>query len=151
VAKGWPKVGGVMKVSDKMTKDMITVSSTATAAEAAKKMQSEKVGSVLVLDGGSLRGLVTDRQIATKVVAAGMDPGKVKVSEFMTKNPVTISPEQEIHEAGKIIGENGYRRVPVVKDGKLVGVISVADLAEHAVTCNLCMQNIFRELKKAER
>ncbi len=124
---------------------------TATAAAATKKMRSENVGEVLVLEGGLLKGLVTDRQLATKVVAAGRDPSKVKVDEFMTKNPTSISPAREIHEAGKIIGEHGYRRVPVLEGGKPVGVISVADLADHAATCNLCMQNIFKELKKAEK
>ncbi len=140
-----------MRVSEVMTKDIVAIGMTATAAEAAKEMQSKNVGEVLVLDGGFLKGLVTDRQIATKVVATGRDPLKVKVEEFMTKNPISISPEKEIHEAGKIIGEHGYRRVPVLEDGKPVGVISVADLADHAATCNLCMQNIFKELKKAEK
>jgi CBS domain-containing protein len=94
-----------MKIGEKMTKNVVTVGITATAAEAAKKMQSENVGTVLVLDSSLLKGLVTDRQIATKVVAAGKDPTRVNVSEFMTKNPVSINPEMEIHEAGKIIGE----------------------------------------------
>lgn len=140
-----------MKVGEKMTKNMVTVNIMATAAEAAKKMQSEKVGTVLVLDGWLLKGLVTDRQIATRVVASGKDPAKVGVSEFMTKNPVTVSPEMDIHEAVKIIGSHGYRRIPVLEGEKPVGIISTADIAEHAQTCNLCMQNIFRELKKAER
>jgi CBS domain-containing protein len=144
-------IGDVMKVSEKMTKNVVTMGMTATAAEVAKKMQSENVGTVLVLDSGLLKGLVTDRQIATKVVAAGKDPAMIIVSEFMTKNPVTINSEMEIHEAGKIIGGQGYRRVPVVENGKPVGIISIADIAEHALTCNLCMQNIFKELKKAER
>ncbi|MDD1752393.1 MAG: CBS domain-containing protein [Methanotrichaceae archaeon] len=140
-----------MNVEDKMTKSMVTVNISATAAEAAKKMASEKVGTVLVLDGGVLKGLVTDRQIATKVVASGKDPSKVLVSEFMTNDPVTVSPEMDIHEAVKVIGTHGYRRIPVLKDGKPIGILSVADIAEHAKTCNLCMQNIFKELTKSER
>jgi CBS domain-containing protein len=140
-----------MKVKDMMTKNMVTISATATAEEAAKKMQSEKVGTVLVLDKGLLKGLVTDRQITTKVVAAGKNPSNVMLSEIMTRSPVTVSTEMEIHEAGRLIGEHGYRRVPVVEGEKPVGIISVADIAEHAKTCNMCMQNIFRELQKAER
>ena len=140
-----------MKVKDMITKNMVTISATATAEEAAKKMQSEKVGTVLVLDKGLLKGLVTDRQITTKVVAAGKNPSNVMLSEIMTRSPVTASTEMEIHEAGRLIGEHGYRRVPVVEGEKPVGIISVADIAEHAKTCNMCMQNIFRELQKAER
>ena len=56
-------------------------------------MAAEKVGTVLALDGGLLKRLVTDRQIATKVVASGKDPAKAGVSEFMTKDPITVSPE----------------------------------------------------------
>jgi len=139
------------KVEEKMTRDMVTMNITATAAEAANKMASEEVGTILILDDGSLKGLVTDRQIATKVVASGKDPAKIRVSEFMTKDPVTVSPEMDIHEAVKIIGMYGYRRIPVLEGDKPVGIISIADIAEHAKTCNLCMQNIFKELKKAER
>ncbi len=140
-----------LKVEEKMTKSMVTVNISATAAEAAKKMASEKVGTVLVLDGGLLKGLVTDRQIAIKVVASGKDPSKVLVSEFMTKDPVTVSPEMDIHEAVKLIGSQGYRRIPVLEGGKPIGILSVADIAEHAKTCNLCMQNISKELTKSER
>jgi CBS domain-containing protein len=94
---------------------------------------------------------VTDRQIVTKVVAAGKDPARVTVNEIMTKDPAIISPEKDIHEAGQIMGEQGYRRVPIVGDGKLLGIISIADLAEHALSCKLCIEDILREAKKAER
>ena len=114
-------------------------------------MKSENVGIPLVLDGGLLKGLVTDRQIATKVVAAGRDPARVNVNEFMTKNPITIDPGMEIHEAAKIMGSQGYRRIPVVEEGKPVGIISVADIVGHALTCSVCMQNISKELMKSER
>ncbi|MDD1758753.1 MAG: CBS domain-containing protein [Methanotrichaceae archaeon] len=134
-----------------MTKSKVTVNISAAAAEAAKKMASEKVGTVLVLDGGSLKGLVTDRQIAAKVVTSGKDPAKVLVSELMTKDPVTISPEMDIYEAVKLMGSQGYRRIPVSAGGKPIGILSVANIAEHAKTRNLCMQNIFKELMKAER
>jgi predicted transcriptional regulator len=69
----------------------------------------------------------------------------------MTKDPVTVSPEMDIHEAAKFIGSQGYRRIPVLDGGKPIGIRSVADIAEHAKTCNLCMQNVFKELAKAER
>lgn len=140
-----------MKVEERMTKSLIFVDVSATAEEAAKKMQSENVGTVLVSDKdmlGVLKGLVTDRQIVTKVVAAGKKPSEVKVIDFMTKDPATISPDADIHEAGKIMGEYGYRRLPVIREGEPVGIISVADLAEHAKTCELCTQNIMKELQK---
>jgi CBS domain-containing protein len=109
------------------------------------------VGTLLVLDGGSLKGLVTDRQVVTKIVAERKDPNRITVNEFMTKNPVIISPDKDIHQAGRIMGEQDYRRVPVVDSGKLLGIISIADLAEHAMSCKPCMQDILQEAKKAER
>jgi CBS domain-containing protein len=140
-----------MKVSESMTKNPITVESSATAKEVATKMKEEKLGTVLVTDKGRLKGLVIDRQIITKVVAAGKDPAKVKVSEFMTESPVTVSPDMDIEEASQIIGEKGYRRIPVVENEKPVGIISVADIVEHAKTCTSCMTNIFSEAVKAVR
>ena len=71
-----------------------------------------------------LKGLVTDRQIATKVVASGRDPAKVEVSQFMTKDPVTVSPEMDVHEAVEIMGSQGYRRIPVSEGGKPIGILS---------------------------
>jgi len=134
-----------------MTKNIVAVDVSATAEEAAKKMQSEMVGTVLVLDKGLLKGLVTDRQIVTKVISGGKNPSKTLVADFMTHNPETVSPNTDIHEAGRIMGEHGYRRVPVVEAGKPLGIISIADIAEHAKTCNLCAQSIMKELQKAEK
>ncbi len=140
-----------MKVSESMTKNPITVESSATAKEVAEKMKEENIGTVLVTDKGRLKGIVIDRQIITKVVAAGKDPAKVKVSEFMTESPVTVSPDMDIEEASRIIGEKGYRRIPVVKNEKPVGIISVADIVEHAKTCTSCVDNILSEAVKAVR
>ena len=140
-----------MKVKDAMTKNVVAVNASATAEEAAKKMNSENVGTVLVMDKESLTGLVTDRQIITKVIASGKNPSGVRVTEFMTRNPMTVAPEMDIHEAGKIMGEHGYRRVPVVEGGRPVGIVSIVDMAEHAKTCDLCSEYIMRELQKSER
>ena len=140
-----------MKVSEIMTKNPIMVNPSATTKDVAEKMKKENVGTVLVTDKGRLKGIVIDRQIITKVVAAGKDPAKVKVSEFMTESPVTSSPDMDIEDASRIIGEKGYRRIPVVENEKPVGIISVADIVEHAKTCTACMTNILCEAAKAER
>lgn len=139
-----------MIVSEIMTKNLVTVGIASAVSEAAKKMLSENVGTVLVTDKGQLKGLVTDRQIATKVVGTGKDASKVKVSDFMTEDPVTCSSDMEICEAAKIMGENKYRRIPAVEGEKLVGILSIADIAEHAKTCNKCMQNILNEVARED-
>lgn len=140
-----------MKVSERMTKEPVMVDASATAKEVAEKMRKENIGTVLVEENGRLKGIVTDRQIATKVVAAGKDPAKTRVSEFMTKNPVTGNPDMEMEDITKIMGERGYRRIPIVEGERLVGIISAADIVEHARTCNTCMGNIFNEVAKAQR
>ena len=74
-----------MNVGEVMTKNLVTVSAASMAADAAKKMLSENVGTVLVTDKDQLKGIVTDRQIAARVIGAGKDASKVKLSDFMTK------------------------------------------------------------------
>ncbi len=138
-----------MKVSEIMTKDLVTVDPSSMAMDAAEKMQAENVGAVLVADGDHLRGIVTDRQITTKVVASGLDPAEIPVTDIMTKNPVTASPDMELEDATRIMGDNRFRRVPVVKDERLVGIISTADIAAHARECNVCINNILNEVAKA--
>jgi CBS domain-containing protein len=145
------KVSESMKVSDKMTRNLVTVNPMSTARDAAKKMLSENVGTVLVLDQGMLKGLVTDRQITIKVVAAGEDPARFKISEFMTTNPLTCSPDMGMCEVARMMGEHGYRRMPVVEGNKPVGIISVADIADHAKSCNLCTEGILKAVSKAQR
>ncbi len=145
------KVSESIKVSDKMTRDLVTVDPMATAKDAAAKMRSENVGTVLVVDQGTLKGLVTDRQIATKVVASNENPAALNVSEFMTKNPLTTRPDTGICEVAMMMGEHGYNRMPVVEGNRLVGIISVADIAEHAKGCNLCTEGVLKAVSKAER
>ncbi|MCX9012053.1 MAG: CBS domain-containing protein [Candidatus Methanoperedens sp.] len=140
-----------MKVSERMTKEPITVDPSATAKDASERMKKENIGVVLVAEGDQLKGLVTDRQIATKVVAAGKDPAQTRVSEIMTENPVTASPDMIICDATEIIGENGFRRLPVVENDRLVGVLSEADITLHARNCDSCTENIFSEIEKAEK
>jgi CBS domain-containing protein len=138
-----------MKVSERMTEKPVTVDTSATAKEVARIMKEENIGTVLVTEGDRLKGIATDRQIATKVVAVGKDPEKTRVSEFMTEDPVTASPDMIICEAAEIMGENGFRRIPVVENQKVVGILSAADVAIHARTCNACMENLFSEVEKA--
>lgn len=140
-----------MKVSERMKKHLVTVSDTAMASEAAEKMKSENVGTVLVIHDGQLRGIVTDRQITTKVITEGKDPAKIRVSDFMTKNPVTANPDMKICDVTQIMGDKGYRRIPVVEDERPVGILSIADIVEHARTCTACTKNILNEVSKSEK
>lgn len=137
-----------MKVSERMTEKPVTVDASATAREVARIMKEKNIGTVLVTEGDSLKGIANDRQIAIRVIAEGKDPETTTVSEFMTRDPVTASPDMIICDAAEIMGENGFRRIPVVEDERVVGILSAADVAMHARTCNLCMENLFSETGK---
>ncbi len=118
-----------MNVSDIMTREPSTLAPKATLGEAATIMKQEDCGSVPVVEGGRLIGIVTDRDIVVRVVAAGKDPKTASVSEAMTADPVTIAPGASIDEAQRVMADRQIRRLPVVEDGRLVGLVVIGQLA----------------------
>ena len=121
-----------MKVRDLMSYPIVTVLPEATVLEAVRKMGREKKGSLLVARGGLLKeclGIVTTSLIFHRVFAEGRDPGRVSVSEIMTQGPlVTIDLNASTEEAARMMREHGIRRLPVMKEGALVGIITSKDL-----------------------
>ena len=115
-------------VSDVMTGEPRTVSPEATVADAAKKMLEEDVGSLPVLDDGLVVGIVTDRDLALRVVATGRDPRLTTVQEIATPDPHVAWPGETLDEAYERMAAWRVRRLPVVDDGHLVGILSQADL-----------------------
>jgi len=122
------------QVRELMTKNPRTVKPDSTAADAAKLMRDEDTGVVPIAEGdGRLVGVVTDRDIAIRIVADGKDPGSTKVTDFASQNLVTIDPQQELDEVLRLMAKHQVRRLPVVEeDGKLVGIVAQADIARHA-------------------
>ena len=113
-----------------MTPDPTTVEPGTTAQEAARIMKSEDVGSLPVVEGGRLEGMVTDRDLAIRVLAEGAS-ADTAVAEIASKNLATIDPEQSLEEAARLMAEHQIRRLPVVEeDGKLVGILAQADVAQ---------------------
>jgi CBS domain-containing protein len=100
--------------------------------EAAQRMASEDVGSLPVVEGGQLVGMVTDRDLALNVVAKALDPSTVTVSQVATRNPVVASPDEPLDAALQRMAEEQIRRLPVVDDGRLVGILAQADVARVA-------------------
>lgn len=140
------------KVSYIMQTNLVTVSPRANIYEAAKLMDEENVGTVLVVNGEKkLLGLVTDRQIVTRAIAQKRDLSTTTVEEIMTRWPMTIFPETTCKEALDIMGDYGYRRLPVEKDGKLVGIISLSDLAPIAEFDDECIESMVKELSDDAR
>ena len=121
-----------MKVRDLMSYPIATVRPEATVLDTVKRMAAEKKGSVLVARDGLLKeclGIVTTSQIFLKVFAEGRDPSQVSVSEIMTPSPlVTIDLDASTEEAARLMRGANIRRLPVMKDGALVGIITSKDL-----------------------
>jgi len=118
-----------MKVRELMTKDPATVDSGATLGEVAMLMKQRDCGSIPVVEGGRLIGIVTDRDIVIRAVAAGKDPKTLRVNEVMSADPVTVGPNEDIKQAEKVMADRQIRRLPVVDDGALVGIVVTAQIA----------------------
>ena len=119
-------------VRDVMTAGVRTVSPSQSLAEAAEVMKGEDVGSVPVVQEGRLAGIVTDRDIVTRAVAERRDPQTVKVDEVASRELVTVDPEQDLDEALALMARHQVRRLPVVEEGQLVGMLAQADVALEA-------------------
>jgi CBS domain-containing protein len=118
-----------MKVSDLMTSQPATVGPDDPCAKAATLMREEDCGAIPVVKGGKLIGIVTDRDITIRAVAEGRDPKTTKVSEVMSADPVTVTPDTDADEARRVMAEHQVRRLPVVDDGHLLGIVVTAQLA----------------------
>ncbi len=117
------------QVKDVMTADPITVEVDEQVVEAAKRMRDAAVGSMIVMDGNRIHGIVTDRDIAVRVVAEGADATRMQVREIASDEPFTLEPGSSIDDAVQMMSQHAVRRLPVVEDGRPVGIVSLGDLA----------------------
>ena len=121
---------GGPKVHEVMTDKPRCVTPETPVSEAARLMKSEDVGSLPILDGDKLAGVVTDRDIVLRAVAEEKDPRGMPVREVASREIVTIRPEEDLSEALKLMASYQVRRIPVVdEDNRLVGLVAQADVA----------------------
>ena len=106
---------------------LVMLPSSATVREAAIRMSERQVGAVLVTRDGALEGIFTERDLLHRVVAPGRDPNGTRLVEVMTKNPDTIEADGYAIEALSRMSERGYRHLPVLDQGRLVGIVSRRD------------------------
>ena len=114
-------------VGEIMSSPVVTATSSETVADVASRMVDEKVGSVVVVDGERPVGILTERDLI-RVASSGAEPSATKVSEWMTEDPDTVSPDTPIEDAFASLSEKGYRHIPVVDDASLKGIVSLRDL-----------------------
>jgi CBS domain-containing protein len=116
-------------LQDVMSKNPVTLPGAATIVEAAQRMRDEDIGDVIVLDRQRVFGILTDRDIAVRVVADDRDPVTTTVRDVCTSDLVTLSPNDDVTRAIEIMRQKAIRRIPVVDNGTPVGVVSIGDLA----------------------
>ncbi|MEM7652074.1 MAG: CBS domain-containing protein [Pseudomonadota bacterium] len=108
--------------------EVTTMAATATVQDAAEMMAGRRIGAVVISGGRGVDGIVTERDVLTRVVAKQLDPKATPLSAVMTKNPDTVSPDSSAADALQKMATHGYRHLPVVEDGSLVAMVSIRDL-----------------------
>jgi len=116
-------------VQDMMPPDPITLPETASLLDAAQKMREAGIGDVVVLDDGAVCGIVTDRDIVVRGIAEGRDPRSTTLAEVCSRELTTLSPDDQVGTAARLMREHAVRRLPVVKRGRPVGILTIGDLA----------------------
>ncbi|MCD8509257.1 MAG: CBS domain-containing protein [Bacillus sp. (in: Bacteria)] len=123
------------KLRDIMTSDVETCKPVDNVYEAAVKMKDHDVGAIPVCEGKQLLGMITDRDIAVKGVAEKR-PGSTQITEIMSEHLFTAEPDMSVDEAAKLMADKQIRRLPVVENSRLVGIVALGDLAVHTSTAD---------------
>ena len=118
-----------MQVKDVMSSQPISIAPAEPVAAAARLLAQHNIGALPVCSGGQLRGMVTDRDIVLRCVAAGENPGQTPVQAVMTRRLITVAPEDPLPIAAQLMAREQVRRLPVAQGRRLIGMVSLADLA----------------------
>jgi CBS domain-containing protein len=112
-----------------MTPEPVTVASTSSLEQAARRMRDAGIGNVIIMDGEQITGILTDRDIVVRAVAEGWDPASTPVGEVASRDLTTVAPTDPLESAVALMRERSVRRLPVVEDGRPIGIVSLGDLA----------------------
>ena len=119
-----------MQIKDVMSKDIVSLNSADSIERAAQMMRQFDVGAIPVCDdSGRLTGIITDRDITLNSVASGANANQQKICDFMTSDPVTGNPDMDVHDAIRLMSRHQIRRLPIVDNNHLVGIVSLGDIA----------------------
>jgi CBS domain-containing protein len=119
----------VNSVREAMTEDPRSIGPSASVVEAARLIRDEHVGSLPITDGDTLVGMITDRDITTRVVAEAADLATSSVGDVYSQDLISVEPDKDLDEALTLMARHQVRRLPVVEDGRLVGIVAQADIA----------------------
>ena len=118
----------VSALLDRKGRNVYSVAPTVTVAEAVAEMNLHRVGSVLVIEGGRLVGIFTERDVLRRVVGPGLDPRQVQIDKVMTTNVTTTTPDASIEDTMAMFTEKRFRHLPVMENAQLIGTISSGDI-----------------------
>jgi CBS domain-containing protein len=116
-------------IAEVMTANPITISESATLVDASEVMREADIGSLIVMHGDQVRGIVTDRDIVVRAIADALDPREVTVGQICSADITAVAPTDGIQQAVDLMRDQALRRLPVVDDGRPVGIVSLGDLA----------------------
>jgi len=134
----------------KIARPIITIDEQATVVDASKVMVKEDRGSIVVTRQGETVGLLTERDILTRVVARALDPSSTKVKDAMTSSPVTIEKGTSLREAIDLMNRKRVRRMLVTENGRIVGIFTLRDIVKHTRICAYCGKEIKSILETTE-
>src|SRR5713226_35047 len=115
-------------VREVMSETLFTVNPSTTVGEAVALMAQHRVGSMIVMDGTRLAGIFTERD-TVRAISQSYDAPSHEVSSWMTRDPMTVGPDDQAEDALKTMLDRGFRHLPVVADGEVIGIVSIRDLA----------------------
>lgn len=116
-------------IQDVMTPEPVTLDAKTPTVEAARVMRDRDIGNVIVLEGGTVSGIVTDRDIVIRAVAEGQDPSTITLGDIASRDVTTLSPSDSVEDAVRVMRDKAVRRLPVVEGDRPVGIVSIGDLA----------------------
>ena len=118
-----------MYVSEIMSTRVVTAQAAQSVYEAARLMEDNNIGAIPVVEGSELKGMLTDRDIVLRCVAKGENPKSVRTGDIMTEKATYVTPSQLVDDAAQVMSCEQIRRLPVVENGRVTGMVSVADIA----------------------
>jgi len=118
-------------VREYVSEDVVTADGRTSASEASKTMMERGVGYVVVVENGQLVGIVTERDLVEKVVAKEKEPSKVRLSDIMSSPVITVDPDFTLTAAAETMAKHRIRKLPVVRNGRLWGILTARDIAKH--------------------
>ena len=141
-------MSNVQEILNRKGHDVVTVAPNDSVMEAVRRMHEHNIGGALVVEGGAVVGIFSERDLLNRMVFKGLDPAKTPISQVMSSPVAYVTPETEISECRMAMTQKRIRHLPVIEEGKLVGVISIGDivaweLAEQQTTIQYLKQYIY--------